>query len=339
MKKSVKNIVYIKENALYLNSGEGFVESDPETIHNISSYDILLDDNFFIYENLNIKVSSKKKIKQIIENYLITTYPKELVDEHYYAKQGSFVLIAIPKSLFTKVLSEYEDILKKAKTITTPFLETISGENSDFIYKVNNTFYYRENDEIKILPHIENENDGDNIIYQEDILNNILSPKGKLNIFENTGNIFYLKQFAPLIAVILLTYILFITGESFQYVKYKNLLNQSENRLEEIYRSAGVAGTSDPYGMLLYRAKGDAENTKIKITDILEKLSKSVSDNTMITKLDYKNEEMKIDGKTDELKTLENLESSITETFNQAAQIINTKKNNNEIRFSIRVGL
>lgn len=337
MKKPAKHIVYINETGFYLNSDEGFVEADYETIHNIISYDILLDDNFFIYENLNVKVYSKKKIKHIIENYLITTYPKELVNEHYYAKHGNFVLIAIPKSLFNKILNEYGDILKKAKTISTPFLETISSENSDFIYKVNGTFYHLNSGVIKILPHLEDENE--NIIYQEDAVNKIVNPKGKLNLFENTGNVFYLKQFAPLIAVILFTYILFATGESFQYVKYKKLLTHTENRLEEIYRSAGVASTPDPYGMLLYKAKGGTESTKTKITDIIEKLSKAVDDSTLITTLDYKTGRLRVDGRTAELKTLEDLESAITENFKQPAQIINTNKENNEIKFSIRVEL
>ncbi|WP_303701826.1 PilN domain-containing protein, partial [Flexistipes sinusarabici] len=190
---------------------------------------------------------------------------------------------------------------------------------------------------ISIIPGSRDEED--EVLYKEDLIGNIHSLSSKLNIFENTGNIYYLKQLAPALIVLVISYGLFVTGESFQYMKYSNILNSVRSDLQTIYSNAGVADTADPYGMLLYKAKGSPNEAKTLISNILEKLSQSVPDSTTLISMNYKTGELKINGEAKDLKTLEDIEGNLSSNLDKSAQIINTNKDGEIIKFSIRVSL
>jgi len=337
MAKALKDILYVYKNDIYLLKGNKFEKTDEAQIDNLKNYDVLLDDDYFVFESIDIKVSGKKKTRRIIENYLITTYPSDLVSTHYYCKTGNFVLIAIPKKSLHNFMQEYAEFLKGAKSISAPLLEAVSANSGKYTYKTDNVSYEITDTGISIIPGSRDEED--EILHKEDLLGNIHNLSSKLNIFENTGNIYYLKQLAPALIVILISYGLFITGESFQYMKYSSILNSVRSDLQSIYQNAGVADTADPYGMLLYKAKGSPNEAKTLINNIMEKLSQSVPDSTTLASMNYKTGELKINGEAKDLKTLEGIESNLSQNLDKSAQIINTNKDGEIIKFSIRVSL
>jgi len=337
MAKALKDILYVYKNDIYLLKENKYEKVDEAQIGNLKNYDVILDDDYFVFESIDIKVSNKKKTKRIIENYLITTYPSDLVSTHYYCRTENFVLIAIPKKSLHNFMQEHAEFLKNAKDISTPLLETVSSKNGKYIYKTDGVLYEVTDRGIAIIPGSGNEED--EIFYKEDLLGNIHNLSSKLNIFENTGNIYYLKQLAPALIVLIISYGLFVTGESFQYMKYSNILNSVRSDLQAIYSNAGVADTTDPYGMLLYKAKGSPNEAKTLINNLLEKLSQSVPESTTIVSMNYKTGELKINGEAKDLKTLEDIEGSLSSNLDKSAQIINTNKDGEIIKFSIRVSL
>lgn len=337
MVKSGRTIVFKSDSNFHISSKDGFVETDVQSVYNLDNYDLLLDDDMFIYESLGLKISSKKKIRQIIENYLKTTYPAELVKNHFFAKRGEMVLIAIPKKSFNEFSEQYPEILKKAKNISTPLLEAVSDMDEDFVYKSGNTHYRKNGSEIKIVPN--GDGDSRDIVHKKDVLNNINAVQSKFNIYENTGKAFYIRQLTPALIVLLITYALFMSGEILGYKKHKNILEKKQNQLYEVYEKAGVSDNKDPYGMLLYKARGRENSQKVKINNILDKLSKSLDEETVLNSFSYKTGEITLNGSTKDLKTLENIESEISNNFKQTAKIINTDKTENNIKFSIRVTL
>lgn len=337
MAKALKNILYIHKDEIHTLRDKKIEKVDEKQIQNLKNYDILLDDDYFIFESIDIKVSGKKKIKRIIENYLITTYPSELVSTHYYFKTDNFVLIAIPKKSFLKFMDQHSELLKNAKSISTPLLETITAKSGKYIYKTDSVSYEVTDSGISIIPG--NKEEDVELLHKNDLLENQPSLSARLNIFENTGGVYYLKQFAPALVVLLISYALFFTGETFQYMKYSNILNSVRSDLEQIYSNAGVADTTDPYGMLLYKAKGSPNEEKTHINNILEKLSQSVPNGTTVVSMTYKSGELKINGEAKDLKTLENIESNLSQNLDKTAQIINTNKDGEIIKFSIRVNL
>ena len=55
--------------------------------------------------------------------------------------------------------------------------------------------------------------------------------------------------------------------------------------------------------------------------------------------MNYKTGELKINGEAKDLKTLEDIEGSLSSNLDKSAQIINTNKDGEIIKFSIRVSL
>ncbi|MEC9493389.1 hypothetical protein [Flexistipes sp.] len=337
MAKALKDILYVHKNDIYLLKNNEYEKFDEVQIDNLKNYDVLLDDDYFVFESIDINVSSKKKTKRIIENYLITTYPKDLVATHYYCRMHNFVMIAIPKKTLHNFMQENADFLKNAKNISTPLLETIYSNSGKYIYKTDGVLYEVTDNGIAIIPGKSYEED--EVLHKENLIGNINNLSSKLNIFENTGNIYYLKQLAPVLIVLIISYGLFVTGESFQYMKYSSILNSVRSDLQAIYSNAGVADAADPYGMLLYKAKGSPNEAKTLISNLLEKLSQSIPASTTVVSMNYKTGELKINGEAKDLKTLEDIESSLSNNLDKSAQIINTNKDGEIIKFSIRVSL
>ncbi|TYB33076.1 MAG: hypothetical protein FXF49_08230, partial [Flexistipes sinusarabici] len=182
MAKALKDILYVYKNDIYLLKENNYEKIDEVQIDNLKNYDVFLDDDYFVFESIDIKVSSKKKIKRIIENYLITTYPSDLVSTHYYCRTENFVLIAIPKKSLHNFMQENTEFLMNAKSISAPLLEAVFSNSGKYIYKTDNVSYEITDTGISIIPGSRDEED--EVLYKEDLIGNIHSLSSKLNIFE-----------------------------------------------------------------------------------------------------------------------------------------------------------
>lgn len=328
---SISNLLLLKDNKFFKRDNNCWNEIDL-TRSAMDHLELIIDDSYFFYESLDMPTTNRKKQKAIIKNFLIVNYPEELVKYFNFINKDASVIIYIISEKLIKFIDEHKEIFDKATNITAPFLEILSRFDN-FYYTNKNMIYYITQGQINHVEKAEDEPiDWNKIVDEFDRINqNLLLYKKN-----GTSTIYGLIKIPAI--VLCATYLLFVSGEIIKLMSTKSYLKKYEALLTDIYKTADVADSKDPFGMLLYRAGQNKKANKTNILETIQKISKVVDNNTIIDTLNLKGTSIRFDGTTSDYSSLEAFTSGLKKVMGKSVTILNTKKEEEFVSFSLRVG-
>lgn len=325
------NIVYLKDDIFYLKGEDGLKEINLEDLENYD-YQLLLDDNYFFYESIDMPVTSRKKQIAIIRNFLLVNYPEELITHFHYAHIKKMVLIYIVTDKLFQFIEKNKDVFLKANRISTPFIESLHLFDS-FYYRIGNIYYQIINNQIVHTNKTDGEvKSGDNII------ENINELKGNLNLVKKSGTFAIVKPLKIPVTMVALAYIIFVIGDILRVNAINGYLKKHENVLNEIYRAAGVVDSKDPFGALINKTNSNTNINNRIVLLVFEQISKAADNHTIVDSLNIRRNSIRFDGITKDYSSLENFTAKLKEYTKKSVSILNTKKEEDHISFSLRIG-
>lgn len=321
MKTTFETIYFIDiENRIYdlMENGKQVEEIPYDT-----EYSIILDDTFFIYETIEAKIPKSSKVNLIVRNYLSGTYPENLI-ENFYVVNGENIVAAIATNKFNNLLEEKNELFENANRVSTLSIEAyVAGQTITLDYpktKINissSGISYEPNEESNHFP-ISN-------IKVDSINFDLLKKKTKINF----------KTAVLPGAILFITFILYIFGQNYEISKLNKDIKFLNNKINEIYRKAGITDTVDPYGKLLFVAQRNINTKKIYILPHYYKISKAMTESDVIDSLTFKDNAFTLNGKTKDFKSLDDIKNKLAKNY-KTVDILNTKIEKEALIFTVR---
>jgi hypothetical protein len=329
---SDKNL-FIKNNRIY-NIENGRADF-PASAEQTGSFTLFLDDSMFFYLSMDLPSSNRKKARGFISNYLSTLFPEYMAENFGFVLNGSTALIYLPATKFAAFVEENMPLLKKASKITTPFIEMFAKEAS-FDYTDGVKCYSVSGGEIHQLFE-----EPEDAYTAERVLGKIIPAKTSMNIKGVEKESFLPSAFKVPAIVLAVCYLVFIGGEYLRLKGYSTSLKLRENKLNELYTLGGVSGSNDPYGTLLYKARGNRDTTQgISILTVFETMSKA-ADKSKITLegVTVRDTTVNCSGTAADFQAVEEFKQKLEEAGALRTNIEDTDKQGDIIKFSVRFGL
>ncbi len=327
-----KRKVFFDGNVFYEVNGNGLKEIDFEIKNKrTDNFLLIIDDRCFFYELLDVEFSNRKKIHGIAKHYLMVNYPEEFLNDLKVLEYKNKTLVLIPsKKIYDILLGD----LSNVKFFTTPLLELLF-QRDEFIYDFNGIFLTCKDGNFHYTDKVNSESD---IFNATTVVKNLDKTKIKIPIKENKSPYEYFKSFLPYFVIFFISVLLFIGGEVFRYKSVSKELAEYKKVLDSMYMKAGVKGKKDPYGFLLYKIKSVSNTDKIKISNIVLKLTEAAQ-NIIIDTLNYRAESLFLKGRVNDFTNLERFKLALEKSFVEKVYVTDTRKKDNEIIFSIRIAL
>ena len=332
MTTSNTNIIYLKNGTFYLKDKQGLKEIDTEDLEHID-YQLLINDSYFFYESIEMPTTNKKKQLAIIKNFLLVSYPEELISHFNYINIKQQVIIYIMTEKLIQLIENNKKIFLNSNKISTPFIESLIIYNN-FNYKIGKLLYQIVNSQVIHISETDGEiKSADNIIEKIDELNGNL-----IIIKKDTTLPHIIKSMKIPAAMLLAAYIIFIAGHILRINALKEYLERHENLLNEIYESAGVMNSQDPYNTLMAKTRNSANLDNRSILLDMQQISMAMDNQTIIDTLNIRRDSIRFDGITKDYSSLESFTNKLREYFQKNIIILNTKKEEDHISFSLRIG-
>ncbi|MGE4496878.1 MAG: hypothetical protein AB7E48_03285 [Deferribacterales bacterium] len=323
----------IKNNRLY-NIENGRADF-PASAEQSGSFTLFLDDSMFFYLSMDLPSSNRKKARGFISNYLSTLFPEYMTENFGFVLHGGTALIYLPTDQFRTFVEENLPLLKKASRITSPFIEMFTREAS-FDYTDGSKCYSVSGGEIHQLF-----DEPEDAYTAEKVLGRVIPAKISLNIKGVEKESFVPAAFKIPAAVLAVCYLVFIGGEYLRLKGYATSLKLRENKLAELYTLAGVQGSNDPYGTLLFKARGGRETAQgISILNVFEVMSRAADKGKInLEDVTVRDTTVNCTGTAADFQAVEDFKQKLQEAGAQRANIEDTDKQGEIIKFSVRFGL
>ena len=324
-------IIYLKKGKFYLKNNQNLEEIELDILKNME-YQLLIDDSYFFYESIDMPATNKKKQLAIIKNFLLVNYPEELITHFNFINIKQLILIYIMTDKLFQLVENNKEFFLKANKISTPFIESLHMFDG-FNYKINNMIYQIVNNQILHITATDDE-----IKTAEDIIEKLAELNENLNIIKKDTTFAIAKSMQIPIIILLISYLIFIAGDILRVRAIQKYFNKHEILLEEIYRSAGVIDSKDPYGSLISKTRNSANLNNRSVLLYIEYISKSIDNQTIIDSLNIRRDSVRFDGITKDYSSLESFTTKLKEYTKKNVSILNTKKEEEHISFSLRIG-
>ena len=326
--------IFLKDKSLYLiNCKKKSLETiNIDSLDQNNKYNLIISDKYFFY--LSIEVPSKSKnIRSIIWNYLKAQFPKVLVSNFDFISYKEKVIIFIFNEELKSFIEKNDTIFKRAKSISTPFLELARRKNK-FLYKTEEIIYDFNNGtiELSFSPNT-------TPITEEDIIFSLDHLENDIEFSILKKKLFTKKEIISLASVLIISYSMFVGGNLFR-LKATNLIYKKYNNiLTQLYKKHGITDSFDPYGELLYKvSKISKRANNVQVSKILYNISISCPNNCIIDGITYQQNTVICYGHTTKLSTIDKLRSNLLKYFS-SVEVNNTSKQNNKVIFSLKCKL
>ncbi len=299
------------------------------SLTHIDKYNLIISDEYFFYLSLEIPTKSKN-IRNIIWNYLKAHFPEALISNFGFVLHNNHVIVFIFNEELKNSIKENLNIFKKAKYVSTPFLELLKKKDK-FLYKTKQIIYNFNRGAIELsfsstsIPISE-----EDVIFTLDKLeNNIELPILRKKVFTK-------KELISLASVFILSYSMFLGGNILKLNATNIVYKKYSDILTNLYQQNGIINSSDPYGELLYKvSKISNKSNKIKISKILYDFSISCPNDCIINSISYQQNTIICYGYTTQLSKLDKLRINLKRYFS-SVEIVNTSKQNEKVNFSLK---
>ncbi|WP_022852201.1 hypothetical protein [Limisalsivibrio acetivorans] len=333
MPPSSENRTLLKDNKLLRIEG-GSADFPADTDELSSGYTLFVDDSYFFWLSMELPQAGKKKTDAFVRNYLSTFFPENMLTSYGYVQRDGKAYIYVLAPALVDLIETNPQIFRKAGSVTTPMLELIA-KNSDFRYHDGNRVYSISDSLITQQPENPDEMDTpltfeDGIRIEVTAFNMKLPGVGREKLA--------IEKYKVPAAVLLIAYVLFATGEYFYAKAAQNDLEAYEKRLNKIYIDTGVATKADPYGSLLFHAKGGGDTSGgIDVLDTLELISDSATKGKVgLESLVIKENSVTCTGKAVDFQSVEGFKTNLETNGGVTASVDDTDKIEDGIKFVVR---
>ncbi len=323
--------------------------TDCENIDDCVIYAVLPDDYFFFFQS---EIETKRRAQLTIEAYANSTFP---VEDNFVGYVSGITPLIGYICFLNKIPDRFQDILEKAKVITTPFVVYLNknSDNSFFyegngicaIYYDSEIKHYTPADECLIKQRIQEYGGIKKIAYsKENVIRNISDlvssntiDKAHIPVNRLTKKGFEgwkIYRFALIFAALFL----FILGGVLRYSFYKKELNRVDKKIEILYKQAlGKKHYNDPYGVLLYKAESSSSNAyNISPIKLLYALSEAKSgSNIKINYMAFAKSRIKIVGEINNYTTLVQYTNRVNKILGKKFTIQNTSFKKGKLMFTL----
>lgn len=329
-----EKIYYIKDNKVKLLNSTLASEFELEAeIPLPQKYSLLIDDEYLFYMSMPKINATGKKLTAIVKNFISTKLPGEDVTLLSFLVLGNSIIIVIISERFKEIITSHMLMFSNAIKVSTPFIELIS-RYSDFIYSDGDKIYEIKDNSISNKATSEDLvalNSEQFIEDMDGLLNNIRFPfvrkKSRLHNF---------PMLLPAAALLAL-YLIFVIGNIVSVSKYKKIEAEYSTMLNTIYTEAGVAGTVDPYGILL--SKAGRKNNKFegdRLIKILDEISTVPKEDITLESFSYRDKSFRINGIAKDFTVLEKFEKEMETKTKEEVTITDSKTSQDGVVFSLR---
>ena len=328
-----EKIYYLKDNKLKLLNSTLSSEFELEAeIPLPQKYSLLIDDEYLFYMSMPKINATGKKLTAIVKNFVSTKLPGEDTTLLSFLVLGNSIIIVIISERFKEIITSHMPMFSNAIKVTTPFIESIS-RYSDFIYSDGNKIYEVKDNSIGNKATSEDValNSEQFIEDMDGLLNNIRFPfvrkKSRLHNF---------PMLLPAVSLLAL-YLIFVIGNIVSVSKYKKIESKYSAMLNTIYTEAGVAGTADPYGILL--SKAGRKNNKFdgdRLIKILDEISTVPKEDITLESFSYRDKSFRVNGVAKDFTVLEKFEKEMETKTKEEVTITDSKTSENGVVFSLR---
>lgn len=287
-----------------------------------SGYDLVLDDSLLFYTSMEFP--QKRKPDAFIQNWLAAGFPAEYTNLYGYIRKGDRLLI----SLFSPKIAEdrsISKIMEKAGRVASPMSIKYSSEDS-FSHSYG-TASLRVDDGAVV--HVPFEGDISKKTFRVTDASAILLPFSPKKL---SG----LKSYALPAAVLLICYLLFVTGSYLRLGYHTKRLAAAEQMLQSVYERAGVADSPDPFGLLMFKAQKSSGSETYKNMKIIETLSRAQSDRITAVSVEIKNGQTVYEGISEDYAYIDDFKKQMTRELGRSISITDTRKGDNGISFTAR---
>lgn len=289
-----------------------------------SGYSLVIDDSELFYTGMDFPQAPKNKLHMFIQNYLSAGFPTEATQFFGYIKKGDRILISMFKPGFFEN-EEYKKAVQRAGKVTSP-LAIRYAANDTFAYTYGDTTV--EVDE-GMLTHIEKQGQNSPKLYKTVSHCNFTLPFMKMKSASAS-------QFIAPAIVLVVSLMLFIAGSEMRLSTHEAKLMQAQDVLNRVYHQAHVDSSPDPMGMLMAKAKDNSGAGSYKNMFILEKISKAQPENITATSIEIINGSVTYIGVTKDYAYIEAFRKQLKETTGSEITLLDTKKTDDGITFTVR---
>ncbi len=328
-----EKIYYLKDDKLKLLNST--ISSEFELVAEIplpQKYSLLIDDEYLFYMSMPKVNVTGKKLTAIVKNFVSTKLPGEDISLLAFLVLGNSIVITIISERFKEIITSHMLMFSNAIKVSSPFIELIS-RYSDFIYFDGNKIYEIKDNSISNKSTYEDValNSEQFIEDMDGLLNNIRFPfvkkKSRLHNF---------PMLLPAVSLASL-YLIFVIGNIISVSKYKKIEAEYSTMLSTIYTETGVAGTADPYGVLLSRAnKKNISFDGERLIKILDEISTVPKEDIQLESFSYRDKSFRVNGIAKDFTVLEKFEKEMEIKTKEEVTITDSKTSQNGVVFSLR---
>ncbi len=327
---TTEKICYLKNNELYTIENGSIV---PITLYEIESFkgkiNLILDDNFFFYVGMDNVSITGKKLRAVAGNYLNVIFPSNLTNNYGVFQGSGYTFIYLISNELMSLIDEYPNLFSLAKKITTPFTE-LSSKYNEFIYSDGIKTYKKDNNVITSTDEIPT-------ITFNDLISDISSIKTNISLPNVSKLPFNKMPFLIPAITVSIVYLIFLIGSIISLSSISSVDEYYNEKLNEIYTSAGVKNTNDPYGQLLYKSgRSNKDFNGKKILEIISDLEKIAKDTAFFETFSVRDKSVRVEGFTDDFAKAESLKNKAEQFLQLPVNMDDTKKTDKGVTFVMR---
>ncbi|MGE4318664.1 MAG: hypothetical protein AB7E96_07125 [Deferribacterales bacterium] len=323
MNSSTDTQLILNSKGFFLLNGRTKTPADSSALDTLKpGFRLVIDDSVVTYTHMQFPQSAGKNPAKFIENFLLTGFPQDMIKDFGFYRKGEHILIA----LFDPSLTGRADIRKameRAGSVTTP-LTMLYSVSDNFIHSFGSASVEVRDDVLTHIPPA------------EPTVIDIPVTTASLSIPSVKKNNLDINRYKLPVAAALLCWLLFFSGYYFRLHDKTDRLKAAEAMLNDVYVKAGTADTPDPYGMLMAKAAKKDSASAYAVTRILEQISRTQTDAVTATSIDIKSDSVTYEGTARDFAFIEDFKKKLSIETGKNVTIINTKKGEGAVSFTLR---
>jgi len=292
-------------------------------------FQLVIDDSYFFYVAVGKLSVSRRKVRNVIDNYLRSAFPMDIFAGFAVVENKGFYTALVYRSDLYDLIINETVFFRKAKKISTPLCE-VSARYPTFLFTDGSKVYQKKEEALEIL------NDKpEGTLQASDIWHELLPLKCDIQIQGVQKSRDALKGYQRMVMVIAVCYLLFLATGITGIMSDSRSAKFYEKQLQGHYTEAGVADMADPYGTLISRAQRSII-AHFRVMEIIKNIGDAIPDDVRIESFSVNEKTVKMDGFAKDFAVMEKLKTALENKLKKNVTVDDSRQAGEQIKFIIR---
>ncbi len=292
-------------------------------------FHLVIDDSYFFYVAVGKLSVSRKKIRNVIENYLQSEFPMDLFSGFAIEENKGFYTALVFRSDLGELIASEAAFFRKARKISTPFCE-VAARYPTFLFTDGNRVYQKKEDALETLS-----DKPEGTLQASDMWSELLPLKCDVQLPGIQKNREALKGYQTLIVVVAVCYLLFLASGIIGVMAASRSASFYESQLDAYYTQAGVIDSADPYGTLISKAQRSVL-APFRVMDVMKNLGEAIPAEVRVESFSINEKTVRIDGFTKDFEEMETLKTTLENKLKKKITVEDSRQAGDQIKFIIR---